>query len=108
MERLENKEVAVKQQAMKDIIALLLNGEIMAKILMTVIKFVVPQDDHMLKKLLLVYWELVDKIGADGNLMPEMFLVWYVRCSQIFVSAQACALHGSETGYLDIVTLRFS
>lgn len=48
----------------------------MPKLLMTVIRFVVPSDDHKLKKLLLIYWEVIDKTGPDGKLLPEMILVW--------------------------------
>ena len=34
-----------------------------------------PQDDHALKKLLLIYWEIVPKHGPDGKLLHEMILV---------------------------------
>eukprot|EP00965_Chrysotila_dentata_P243261 6205327-Pleurochrysis_carterae.AAC.1 len=64
---------------MKTLISLQLNGEVMPKLLMTVIRFVVPSDDHKLKKLLLIYWEVVDKTGSDGKLLPEMILVWCAR-----------------------------
>ena len=54
IESLEKGDVTAKQPAMKDIVALILNGEVMPKILMTVIRFVMPHGDHMLKKLLLL------------------------------------------------------
>ena len=38
----------------------------MPKLLMTVIRFCVPCDNHMIKKLMLVYWEVIDKTGPDG------------------------------------------
>jgi len=47
----------------------------MPKMLMVVIRFIVPSDDHKLKKLLLIYWEVIDKTGPDGKLLPEMILV---------------------------------
>ena len=47
----------------------------MPKLLMTVIRFCVPCDDHKIKKLLLFYWEVVEKTGPDGKLLPEMILV---------------------------------
>lgn len=37
--------------------------------------FCVTQDDHQLKKLMMLYWEIVPKYGADGKLLPEMILV---------------------------------
>ena len=66
-EELEAKEVEKKVSGMKTLISLLLNGEVMPKLLMTVIRFVVPCDDHKIKKLLLVYWEVVEKAGPDGK-----------------------------------------
>lgn len=75
-ELLESKEPEKKVEAMKTLISLQLNGESMPKMLMVVIRFVVPCDDHKLKKLLLIYWEVIDKCGPDGKLLPEMILVW--------------------------------
>lgn len=78
-EQLENKDVPTKIGALKATIQLILNGETMPSLLMMIIRFCVPCDDHMVKKLLLIYWEVVDKTGPDGKLLPEMILVWYVR-----------------------------
>lgn len=75
-ELLESKDPSKKVEAMKTLISLQLNGESMPKMLMVVIRFVVPCDDHKLKKLLLMYWEVIDKTGPDGKLLPEMILVW--------------------------------
>lgn len=77
-ELLEAKEVDKKVDALKTLISLQLNGESMPKMLMVVIRFVVPCDNHKLKKLLLIYWEVIDKTGSDGKLLPEMILVWCV------------------------------
>jgi len=74
-EELEHKEVEKKVSGLKTLISLTLNGEVMPKLLMTVIRFCVPCDNHQIKKLLLVYWEVIDKTGADGKLLPEMILV---------------------------------
>ena len=38
-------------------------------------RFCITQDDHQLKKVLMLYWEIVPKYGADGKLLPEMILV---------------------------------
>lgn len=47
----------------------------MPSLLMTVIRFVMPSQDHTLKKLLLIFWEIVPKYSSDGKLMQEMILV---------------------------------
>ncbi|XP_011270434.1 hypothetical protein CAOG_08794, partial [Capsaspora owczarzaki ATCC 30864] len=65
----------VKVAALKRAIILLLNGEKLPSLLMSVIQYVMPQQDHRLKKLLLLYWELVPKTSPDGKLLREMILV---------------------------------
>lgn len=42
---------------------------------MTIIRFVLPLQNHTIKKLLLIYWEIVPKVSADGKLLHEMILV---------------------------------
>ena len=41
----------------------------------TIIRFVMPIDDKALKKLLLIYWEVVPKTSPDGKLLHELILV---------------------------------
>ena len=38
-------------------------------------RFVLPSQDHMIKKMLLIFWEIVPKTYPDGKLMQEMILV---------------------------------
>jgi coatomer subunit beta len=64
-----------KAEALKKVIQLMLNGEKFPTILMTIIRFVMPVADHTLKKLLLIFWEIVPKSTPDGKLMQEMILV---------------------------------
>ena len=42
---------------------------------MTVIRYCLPSNDHQIKKLLLIFWEIVPKRGPDGKLLHEMILV---------------------------------
>ncbi|XP_057297990.1 coatomer subunit beta-like [Hydractinia symbiolongicarpus] len=74
-EDLERGDVSVKISALKKVMYQLLNGEKMPSILMTIIRFVLPSQDHMIKKLLLIFWEIVPKTGQDGKLLHEMILV---------------------------------
>jgi len=71
----EKGEIKVKIEALKKSIHMILAGERMPGLLMTVIRFVLPLQDHMIKKLLLVFWEIVPKTTPDGKLMQEMILV---------------------------------
>ena len=61
--------------ALKRVITMILNGEKMQTILMTVIRFVMPLKDHTIKKLLLVFWEVVPKYNPDGKMLHEFILV---------------------------------
>ena len=72
---LENADIPIKVRGLKNAITSLLAGEPMPRVLMTVIRFCITQDDHMIKKLLMLYWEIVPKYGADSKLLPEMILV---------------------------------
>lgn len=71
----ENGDIPVKTAALKKVIQLILNGERLPGILMTVIRFVMPLEDHTIKKLLLVFWEIVPKTTSDGKLLQQMILV---------------------------------
>jgi len=50
-------------------------GENLNSLLMHVIRFAMPAQDHEIKKLLLIYWEMFDKRNDQGKLLPEMILV---------------------------------
>lgn len=42
---------------------------------MIIIRYVLPCQDHQVKKLLLIFWEIVPKRGLDSKLLHEMILV---------------------------------
>ena len=65
----------IKIESIKKVIQMILAGEKMPSLLMTVIKFLMPLQDHTIKKLLLIFWEIVPKTGPDGKLLHEMILV---------------------------------
>src|SRR5271163_402579 len=75
---LENGTDEQKVDALKKVVMFTLNGEQLNQVLMPIIRFVTPSRDHTIKKLLLLYWEVVEKTNADGKLKSEMILVWYV------------------------------
>jgi len=72
---LENGDVKTKTAALKKTLLMILNGEKVNNVLMTIIRFVLPSQDHMIKKLLLIFWEIVPKTSGDGKLLQEMILV---------------------------------
>jgi coatomer subunit beta len=81
----------IKRHALKAAIMAMLGGEAMPRILMQVIRFCINSDDKPLKKLCMLYWEVVPKYqeptsdevlraAAGGQplqrkLLPEMILV---------------------------------
>eukprot|EP01035_Chromulina_nebulosa_P019621 gene19621-25530_t len=72
---LESNEITNKIKGLKNAIIGLLAGESYPRVLMTVIRFCITNDDHQLKKLLTLYWEIVPKYSADNKPLPEMILV---------------------------------
>jgi coatomer subunit beta len=80
----------VKKHALKAAIMAMLGGEAMPRILMQVIRFCINSDDKQLKKLCMLYWEVVPKYqpmsseellaqasgqAVQRKLLPEMILV---------------------------------
>ena len=94
---LESGKPARQIAAMKKLIILMLNGEPFSNLLMTVIRFVAPSENHELKKLACLYWETVDKHSEDGKLLPETILV----CNALLQNLK----HPNE--YIRAYTLRF-
>lgn len=72
---LEKGNVQTKIDALKKTIHMILSGERLPGLLMTIIRFVLPLQNHTIKKLLLIFWEIVPKTSGDGKLLQEMILV---------------------------------
>lgn len=64
----------------------------MPRMLMTVIRYCINTENHELKKLLMLFWEIVPKYDSNRKLLPEMILV---RSRVVFRMQQMTA---TETG----------
>lgn len=74
--QLEKGNEEEKIDAMKNLLVCMANGELYPDLLMFVIRFVMPTPKNKeIKKLLLLYFELCEKLGQDGKLKQEMILV---------------------------------
>lgn len=96
-EALEGNDVPAKVDAMKKAIMLLLNGETLPQLFITIVRYVLPSEDHTIQKLLLLYLEIIEKKDATGKVLPEMILI----CQNLRNNLQ----HPNE--YIRGVTLRF-
>ncbi|CAK7354178.1 unnamed protein product [Dovyalis caffra] len=96
-EALEGSDVSAKVDAMKKAISLLLNGETLPQLFITIVRYVLPSEDHTVQKLLLLYLEIIDKKDPKGRVLPEMILI----CQNLRNNLQ----HPNE--YIRGVTLRF-
>ncbi|KAL8138509.1 hypothetical protein V2J09_004510 [Rumex salicifolius] len=96
-EALEGNDVPAKVEAMKKAVMLLLNGETIPQLFITIVRYVLPSEDHTIQKLLLLYLEIIDKTDSKGKVLPEMILI----CQNLRNNLQ----HPNE--YLRGVTLRF-
>lgn len=94
---LEKGDVRIRADALKSIIRLHVNGESQNHLIMTIIRYIIPVEDHLIKKLVLYFWEVIDKRGTDGNLLPVIILI----CSFL----RNDLLHPNE--YVRGLTLRF-
>ncbi|KAM3581281.1 coatomer subunit beta [Umbelopsis sp. WA50703] len=94
---LEKGSEESKIETMKKLLLIMLNGDPMEKLLMHVIRFVLPSKNKQLKKLLHFYWEICPKTNPDGKLKQEFILV----CDTIRKDLQ----HPNE--YIRGATLRF-
>mmetsp|Transcript_9201 Transcript_9201/g.38980 ORF Transcript_9201/g.38980 Transcript_9201/m.38980 type:complete len:964 (-) Transcript_9201:1042-3933(-) len=96
-EALESGGPEAKAEAMKKAIAILLSGEQMPQIFITIVRFVLPSDDKYVQKLLLLYMEIIEKTDSSGKILPEMILI----CQNLRNNLQ----HPNE--FLRGATLRF-
>uniref|UniRef100_M1BX30 Coatomer subunit beta-1 n=1 Tax=Solanum tuberosum TaxID=4113 RepID=M1BX30_SOLTU len=96
-EALEGNDIPAKIEAMKKAVMLLLNGETLPQLFITIIRYVLPSEDHTIQKLLLLYLEIIEKTDSKGRVLPEMILI----CQNLRNNLQ----HPNE--YLRGATLRF-
>ncbi|KAG7538272.1 Clathrin/coatomer adaptor adaptin-like N-terminal [Arabidopsis suecica] len=96
-EALEGNDVSAKIDALKNAIMLLLNGETLPQLFITIIRYVLTSEDHTVQKLLLLYLETIEKTDSKGKVLPEMILI----CQNLRNNLQ----HPNE--YIRGVTLRF-
>ncbi|XP_061993414.1 uncharacterized protein LOC133711282 [Rosa rugosa] len=82
---------------MKKEIMILLNGDTIPQLFFTIIRYVLPSEDHTVQKLLLLYLEIIDKTDSRGKVLPEMILI----CQNLRNNLQ------SPNEYIRGVTLRF-
>lgn len=73
--KLESSDVEEKREALKRLIICHLNGDPIPGMLMMVIRYILPHENTHLRKMGLLFLEVVDKHGPDGKLLPEMILV---------------------------------
>ncbi|GMH22010.1 hypothetical protein Nepgr_023853 [Nepenthes gracilis] len=66
-EALEGNDVQAKIDAMKKAIVLLLNDETIPQLLITIVRYVLPSEDHTIQKLLLLYLEIIEKTDPRGK-----------------------------------------
>ncbi|KAF8073244.1 coatomer subunit beta-1 [Scenedesmus sp. PABB004] len=96
-EALETGDTEAKIMAMQKAVTLLLAGEQLPQLFITIVRYVLPSEDHTVQKLLLLYLEAIEKTDPSGKVLPEMILI----CQNLRNNLQ----HPNE--YIRGVTLRF-
>jgi len=72
---MQKKDAKKLVEALEELLLFMVNGNSYPRLLMTIIRFVITCDDHRVKKLLSLYWEICDKVKDNGELKEEMVLV---------------------------------
>lgn len=64
-------------KALKSLVIQIIHDEQFPRMIMSVINTLVPlqSESHQLKKILLFYWEVIEKVNSNGKLKDEMILV---------------------------------
>ncbi|CCX06881.1 adaptin N terminal region-domain-containing protein [Pyronema domesticum] len=95
--QLEKGTEESKQETMRMILTMMLNGDPLPQLLMPVINAVSKSSNSALKKLLYLYYEICPKYDASGKLKQEMILI----CDAILNDLK------SHNEYISAITLRF-
>lgn len=72
---LEKGTLDQKIDAMKTLILMILQDENFPRMIMTVVQHVMRVESHEMKKLSLLYWEIVEKTKPDGSIKDEMVML---------------------------------
>lgn len=72
---MQKKDAKKLIEELEELLLFMVNGNSYPRLLMTIIRFVITCDDHRVKKLLSLYWEICDKIKDNGEVKEEMVLV---------------------------------
>jgi coatomer subunit beta len=67
--------VSEKVDALKTLILLIQSDETYPRLIMQVVNYCSRDEDHELKKLLLIYWEIIEKTHPDGRLKDEIVML---------------------------------
>ena len=96
IEAFSKGEPQAKKEALLKHIKCIINDQHTQPLIMPVIQYIAPLEDHAIKKLLFIFWEIVEKKKPDGSMITEMILT----CNLI----RKDLLHSNE--YVRAKTLR--
>lgn len=66
--------LAEKKKALKILVKMIANDDNYPRLIMQVLQYLQMQQDHEIKKILFLYWEIVEKTKIDGTVKDEMIL----------------------------------
>jgi len=72
---LEKGSVEEKIDALKTLILMMMHDDTFPRMMMTVVQHCLKEDHKDIKKLLLLYWEILEKTNSEGKLKEEMILL---------------------------------
>jgi coatomer subunit beta len=72
---LEKGSEEEKIDALKTLILMIMHDDTFPRMMMTVVQHCLKEDSKEIKKLLVIYWEILEKTNAEGKLKEEMILL---------------------------------
>ena len=67
-------DIAAKRDAITTHIKCIINGLHTTPLIMPIVQYIAPLEDHAIKKLLFIFFEIIQKKKADGTVINEMLL----------------------------------
>ena len=73
--KLLQKDDSSRIEAMKQILSFELNNQNELDIMMNIIRYILPSNNHEIKRLFLLYLSSIKRVDENGKLLPELILV---------------------------------
>lgn len=72
-----------KANALEHLLLHIMAGTNMNQLMMQVVQHCLHTNNKHIKRLMQLFWEVIDKLNPDGNPKEELLLIWLVICMSL-------------------------